>query len=58
MGGNSDGSNDGNTTNTIMDTLLKFITIDKLGVSLATKEEVEINSSTTKEEVNSSTTEE
>ena len=36
MGGNSggQGNESGNGTNTVMDTLLKFITIDKLGVSL------------------------
>ncbi len=36
MGGNGDASNSG--SNTVMDTLLKFITIDKLGVSLANNE--------------------
>lgn len=34
MGGGSGNQNDSNSTSTIMDTLLKFITIDKLGVSL------------------------
>jgi len=34
MGGSSGQNNESNGTNTVMDTLLKFITIDKLGVSL------------------------
>lgn len=34
MGGSGDGSQSGTGTNTVMDTLLKFITIEKLGVSL------------------------
>ena len=39
MGGNNENSNSG--SNTVMDTLLKFITIDKLGVSLVTPTEEE-----------------
>jgi len=39
MGGNGDGNATNAGTSTVMDTLLKFITIDKLGVSLVTKEE-------------------
>ena len=38
MGGNSDSNSNNSGTNTVMDTLLKFITIDKLGVSLVTNE--------------------
>lgn len=38
MGGN--GENNNNGTSTIMDTLLKFITIDKLGINLDGKEEI------------------
>jgi hypothetical protein len=34
MGGSNGQSNENNGSNTVMDTLLKFITIDKLGVSL------------------------
>jgi uncharacterized membrane protein YqiK len=34
MGGSNGQNNENNGTNTVMDTLLKFITIDKLGVSL------------------------
>lgn len=34
MGGSSGQNSESNGTNTVMDTLLKFITIDKLGVSL------------------------
>jgi hypothetical protein len=34
MGGNTGGQNNENGSSTVMDTLLKFITIDKLGVSL------------------------
>ncbi len=34
MGGTGGQNSEGNGTNTVMDTLLKFITIDKLGVSL------------------------
>jgi len=43
MGGNSDSNSNNSGTNTVMDTLLKFITIDKLGVSLVTNEENQTN---------------
>lgn len=43
MGGNSDSNTNNSGTNTVMDTLLKFITIDKLGVSLVTNEENQTN---------------
>lgn len=39
MGGNGDGSQSSAGTNTVMDTLLKFITIEKLGVSLETEKD-------------------
>ena len=41
MGGYG-GSDGGNGSNTIMDTLLKFITLDKLGVSLDNKSDVSV----------------
>ena len=52
MGGNGDASNSG--SNTVMDTLLKFITIDKLGVSLANNEGAATN--TTLEEAKNKST--
>lgn len=41
MGGNQDEKGNAGGTGTVMDTLLKFITIDKLGVSLVTPQEQE-----------------
>lgn len=42
MGGNGDGSQSSAGTNTVMDTLLKFITIEKLGVSLETEKDLSV----------------